>query len=463
MNLNLSFILASTNGNAIFKREVSFSGIGTHSKENLKGKLFVALKGKRFDSHDFLKEASSQGATGFLIHAKEKIPQELKNKTIVYVPDTLLALQSLASSWREKLKLKVIAITGTNGKTTTAQFVKSLITGVESSPKSFNNAFGVPLSLLSEKKPESFFIQEIGMSGEGEIATLCKICEPYVSAVTMVGPAHLETLGSVEKVALEKKQIYLSSPRAIHVFNQDNVHTKKMFEELKSRSASYFTFSNKIQDANVFFEIKEETQTDILIKGVIQNEKGEARVKVSGVNLENLMCAASLALACGVQPKKIWERLAFCKTPFGRHNWFELKNPKVSILFDAYNANPLSMEAFFKKCEGISNRSLFIIGDMSELGEASSNYHKALGESQALKEAYFIWYIGRYGHIVEQALKAQSYNGKWLASERYNKNQLENLKLELKQGDFIGIKASRAIGLEQVLQDLIGDKTSFSF
>ena len=455
MDLTTSFLLNSTTGKILSLSEESFLGVGINSKENLTNKLFIAIKGKRFDGHDFLKEALSNGATGFLIHNEQKIPKELQDKTVIQVPDILTALQSLSSQWRKKLNLKIIAITGTNGKTTTKDFVKTLMPGVLSSQKSFNNQFGVPLSLLSEKREGVFFVQEIGTSNQGEIAPLCKMCDPYVSAVTMVGPAHLENFKSVEEIAKEKKQIYLASPNAIFVFNQDNAYTKKMYQELKSESC--ITFSSLSKTADVFFEIQKETQTDILIKGSIQNVQGQVWIPVSSINLENLMCASSLALACGVSPKNIWERLAFCKTPFGRHNWFQLENPNVSILFDAYNANPLSMKAFLEKCESLKmKRKIFILGDMKELGENSEKYHTDLASSKALQEAQLIWYIGRYGDLVEKTLRGKSYGGKWMFSEVYKKKDITELKKELQSGDFIGIKASRGIGLEKVLFDLIG-------
>ena len=459
MNLNISFILESTKGEALYKKADSFSGIGTNSKEELTDRLFVALKGSRFDAHSFLKEACLQGATGFLIHDKTQIPQELKQKTVIQVDDTLLALQNLASCWREKLHLKVLAITGTNGKTTTKDFLKTLIPESSSSQKSFNNQFGVPLSLLSETREGAFFIQELGVSRKGDLAPLCRICDPYVSAITMIGPAHLEGLGSVEEVSEEKKQIYLSSPRASFVFNRDNAYTEKMFQELRSRCASYVTFSSHHAESDVFFQIEKETQKEISIKGKIQNQEGSALVKVSGVNLENLMCASAMALACAVPPEDIWERLVHCKTPFGRQNWFRIKRPKVSVLFDAYNANPSSMEVFFKKCEEIPGRKIFILGDMKELGKDSEKYHKQLADYKVIQGASSIWYIGDYGKSFEEALKNKSYQGKFLRTEDYEKTYLVQIKKELQGGDFVGLKASRGIGLERALFDLTGDKS----
>ena len=451
------------------KDATAFSNVGTDTRKSLKGQLFFALKGPLFDGHDFLLQAEEKGAA-LLVASDEKKIQSFMEKSqnssgVFQVENTLKALQKLALFWRKKLNLKVICLTGSNGKTTTKKFTETLMSSlpVSSSPKSFNNHWGVPLSLLAVKEVHSFFIQEIGANQKGEIGPLTALCEPSVAAVTTVSPAHLEGFGDMKTLAEEKQQIYEKSPKAQWVFNQDNPFTREMFKKFKSRGDKKpFTFSHTNKKADVSLSISEERRKEMDIEGLIGGVSGRSRIFISGAcHLENLMCAGSVALACGVSAKEIWQKLPLCRTPPGRQNWFEWKEREISILFDSYNANPLSMEAFLQKCHKSktqSERLVFILGDMKELGKESKKYHRNLGESPYIKTADFIWYIGEYGEEVEEALKTGTFQGEFIKSKSYEKTSLLKLKDYLKPHDILGIKASRSLRLEQALFDLTGEK-----
>ena len=327
----------------------------------------------------------------------------------------------------------------------------------------------MPLSLLSVKKKKSFFIQEIGANHKGEISFLTGLCDPVVAAVTAIGPAHLEGFGNMKTLALEKQQIYEKSPQAFWIFNEDNPFTKKMFEDLTLKKPSHkiFTFSGKNKKASVSLSIIQETREEMDIEGVIGGELGQAKVFFSGdKQLENLMCACAAALACQVSPKDIWQRLSKCQVPQGRQSWFDWKEKKISILFDAYNANPLSMEFFLNQCHKTrtgTNRLILILGDMKELGQKSEEYHRNLCHNPAFKSCCFLWYIGKYGKTVETALQATSFNGEFIRSEVYEKSFLLKLNTHLKPHDIVGIKASRSLRLEQAFFDLTGQRIFSSY
>lgn len=448
-----------------------FLGIGTDTRKSLENKVFFALKGPHFDGNDFLSEAMDKGAALLIASDKKKIQTFLNNNQInssiglLQVEDTLKALQDLSVFWRKKLGLKVICITGSSGKTTTKQFVQSLLPSdtVSSSLRSFNNHWGVPLSLLSVDKPGITFIQEIGASGLNEIAPLTKLCDPVAVAVTTIGPSHLEGFGNMETLVHEKQQIYKQSPSACWVFNEDNPWTRKMLEELKDRQKKILTFSRKNKKADVFLSIVQEKRNEMYIEGHIGEVSGKTKVLLEGdVQLENLMCASALALASFIKPEDIWKRIPECHLPPGRQNWFEWKEQQVSILFDAYNANPLSMGFFLNQCQKFrssKDRLILILGDMKELGEKSKSYHEELSQNHTLKTSDFIWYIGEYGEIVERALKeTDSFEGQFIKSESYEKSLLLKLKDYLQPYDIVGIKASRSLKLEQALFDLTGQR-----
>ena len=445
-------------------RTERFVSVSTDTRKPLKGTVFFALKGQHFDGHDFLTQASDNGAALLIASDKKKIASFIKagkpNCGLIQVEDTLKALQSTAVFWRKKLGLKLICLTGSSGKTTTKQFTSDLLPKAFASPGSFNNHFGVPLSILSVKRKKGVLVQEIGASHKGEIRALTHLCEPLIAAVTAIGPAHLAGFNNMKSLAKEKQQIYEKSPNAKWIFNEDNPWTRRMLSCMKGTKPpeEIFTFSGINKKARVCFFIVQEKRMSMRIKGLIEGVSGSANLHFSGCwQLENLMCAASLALAGGARPETIWQRLSLCRMPPGRQNWFELRKRKVGILFDAYNANPLSMQAFLQQCHKYKKgRLILILGDMKELGAKSASYHKSLGQSEYLRNADVLWYIGQHADLIKQTLKTNSFKGEFIQSESYEKNSLKKINKQLRPGDTVGIKASRSLKLEQALSDLTG-------
>ena len=461
--LDFDFLLKAVQGSCLQKGFDSFNGVATDSRKSATGKVFFALKGSHFDGHDFLNQALEKGVEAFVISEKEKAEGLLNNKsnTLIYVSDTLKALQNLAQFWTKKMSTKIVAITGSNGKTTTRAFTQTLFSGLSpfASPKSYNNHVGVPLSLLNVDRKGAFLIQEIGSSRPGEIAFLTSLCDPVISTVTMVGPSHLEGLGSIDLIAQEKQQIYLKSQKAFWIFNRDNFYTDKMFQKLGASHPSVLTFSSRKKDTDVhLYFLKEEAQSSV-IGGQIASVRSEAKVAFSGNhNLENLMCACALALGAGIDPQEIWNLIPKCRTISGRQQWIHLKDKNISILFDAYNANPSSMDSFFKSCEKFSRagKCLFVIGDMKELGKDSVRYHTQLASQPVLLKSRFVVFVGKYASLVEEQLKQKGFKGQFIGSKTYDRQILSAVKNELKKEDMLAIKASRSLKLEQLLCDLTG-------
>ena len=461
--LKSDFLLKAVQGSYLQKGAGSFDGVAIDSRKAIRDKVFFAIPGQHFDGHDFLDQAVRQGASGLVVSDRRKAQPFLKNETIlvILVPDTVKALQDLAQLWTKEMKTKVIAVTGSNGKTTTRSFAEILCSDLAlfASPKSYNNPIGVPLSLLNVNRQEAFLIQEIGTNRPGEIAFLTSLCNPVVSAVTMVGPSHLEGLGSVDLVAKEKQDIYLQSPKALWLFNRDNVWTEHMFQELGAFHSSVLSFSSHKKSEDIHFQFSKEDRESSLIEGCIGSVQSRAEVSFSGGhNLMNLMCACGLALATGVQAERIWGLIPQCRLPKGRQEWFYLKDKNISVLFDAYNANPSSMEFFLKSCEKFSKdrQSLFVLGDMKELGEDSVSYHEQLAEETVLLNSRFIAFIGEYSEIVGEQLREKGFKGRFVSSKVYDNNVLSVLKEELKSNDFLALKASRSLKLEKLLFDLTG-------
>ena len=440
-----------------FKSE-PLAGVSLDSRKNVKDKLFFAVKGKNFDGHDFLLQAFDKGAKVFVVSDKRKA-QSLKNKNafVILAPDSIKALQILAQSWSRALDIKVLAVTGSIGKSTTCFFTHTLLSdfSVFVSPKSYNNCIGVPLSLLNVNKKSSFLVQEIGTSAPGEIAPLTRLCRPIASVVTMTAPSHLSALKDLESVAQEKREIYLNSPQALWIFNKDNFYTNKMRRELGKKDS--ICFSSQDRKAHVSLHFLRESAQKSLIAGRIGSVSSQAELLFSGQgNLDNLMCACALALAVGAKPDQIWKRLSECRLPKGRQEYFFMKDKQISVLFDAYNANPGSMDFFLKICQKFSKRRVLILGDMKDLGEKAKKYHQELARRPALLESDCIFFVGDHSALMEEELRKNNFKGYFKGAEAYNKSLLEDIKSRLKAGDLLGLKASRSLALENIAFDLTG-------
>lgn len=226
MKWSLAQIAEWTGGKVLSSKTTDFSEIGTDTRKNLTGQIFIALKGDSFDAHDYLDKAVQAGAAALLVHSLPEKFESLKSQTsIILVNDTLKALQDFSHHYRKSLKTKIIGITGSNGKTTTKEFTAQILGQYKKthySQGSFNNHWGVPMTLLSIPQDADFAVVEMGMNHAGEITQLVHIAEPDIVVCTMVGTAHIEFFGTQANIAKAKSEIYLDSkPETIRIFNQD--------------------------------------------------------------------------------------------------------------------------------------------------------------------------------------------------------------------------------------------------
>lgn len=244
-HLSLEELVAATEGQVVVHAQREFKGVGTDTRADLKDKVFIALRGATYDAHQFLETALAAGATALVV---ESITDDFRARlertadaaiacataTVVVVPDTLRALQDLGHFWRRKMPAQILALTGTNGKTTTKEFAAAILATrlkVHHSKGSFNNHWGVPLSLLGIEPEHDVAVIEMGMNHPGELKVLSQIAEPDVICVTMVGRGHLEGLGSIEGVANAKQEVYEAAALgSVRIFNLENEHTRRMFE-----------------------------------------------------------------------------------------------------------------------------------------------------------------------------------------------------------------------------------------
>ena len=440
-------------------------GITTDSRQNCQNKLFFPLKGENFDGHNYIKDAITAGASSIVCQKDRQIPKDIPQSIgVFYVDDCLVAYQDLAKYFRQEFHPTVIAITGSNGKTSTKEFLATITKESHKpliSKGNFNNHIGLPHTLLQITPDTKVVVLEMGMNHLNEIKNLTLLSNPNIVLVTNIGRAHLEGLQKIENIAAAKEEIYkYSKKETIKIFNLDNDWTHKMYEHYQSISPTltFSCFDDK--KANVCFQIKNITLEHLELSGRIQDTKGEVTVPVTGEHhLYNLMAAACASLALEVSPSQIWEQLPKCQGIWGRTQIVTLKS-KAKVIFDAYNANPDSMKALLNhimKCK-ISGRLHICLGDMLEMGPKSDIFHRLLGQQVAQVVSSttvgVIAFIGQFGKAFHEGLEAGGVKKTIILLDKYNSSLADDINSQLQPRDTLIMKASRGIQLEKLLEDL---------
>lgn len=460
MKWTLKQIADWTNAEVVASHEHQFSEIGTDTRKDLTGQIFIALKGDQFDAHEYLDQAVKAGASALLIHSFPEKFHALKDKiSILRVNDTLEALQKFAQAYRKNLNTKIIGITGSNGKTTTKEFTAQILSAYRKThfnQGSFNNHWGVPMTLLGIPQDTAVAVVEMGMNHAGEIQRLVEIADPDLVVCTMVGTAHIGYFGSRKKIAEAKSEIYrYSRSDTVRVFNQDQEETYDMMYPVAKQfpDSRMLSFSEKNTEADVFFKIDEITMRDLKISGIIAGVHDQARIPVFGrQNLVNLMAAATLAYASGIAPEQIWKALPRCKTAWGRNQFIETENG-AEILFDGYNANPDSMKALLENVPMLKSagKKIAVFGQMKELGDEAPQAHHDLGLLAGQAGFAQIYFIGEYAANFEAGLKqAQFKNEKFIQAE-FDSKMGQVLGDSLRAGDILVIKGSRGSETERFI------------
>jgi len=457
---NMQQIAKWTNGQIVSQMQTDFSQVGTDTRADLTNKVFIALKGDTHDAHLYLDAAVKAGAGLLIVHELPEKFQNLKNSvSIILVNDTLKALQVFAHEYRQTLQTKIIGITGSNGKTTTKEFTAAILNDYKKThfnQGSFNNHWGVPLTLLQIPMDAAFAVVEMGMNHAGEITELVKIANPDFVVCTMVGTAHIEFFGTQQKIAEAKREIYLESREdTVRIFNQDQDLTFDMMYPVAKKfpASRMLSFSDKNKDADVYFKIENITAKGIEISGQIATIWGHAVIPVFGQhNLTNLLAAANLAYAVGMPADKIWKALPKCQSTWGRNQFIE-SALGVQILFDGYNANPDSMKALLANIKLINTNGhkIGVFGQMKELGDKASELHQDLGFAVSMSGYDQVYFIGENYIDFELGLKKSDFKNYKVAAD-LTESLGQHFLQHIKSGDFISIKGSRGAKTERFVE-----------
>lgn len=445
---SLTEIIQATGGRLIFKGQESFKGLSIDSRTIKEGELFIALKGARFDGHDFVMDALKKGA-GAIVSIPPVMP--VKGKSIIYVPNTLKALQSIARSRRLQRATEVVAITGTNGKTTTKEMVARVLEKrfrVLKSSGNLNNQVGLPLS-LSQLNGHDVAVLEMGASKVGDIRELCEIGLPQTGVVTNIGPAHLEGFGSIEQVLKTKLELLEFVDRV--VVNKDDHLLREALNWKEFKGKDVLTYGLQ-KDADIRAEDIKVGPEGLSFKVHVAGKVFTLKLRVVGrFNVYNALAAVGVCKFFGCLDTIAEALEGFEGVPMR----LEVKQLKeVTFLSDMYNANPASMEEALKELVAMKKkRTIAVLGDMLELGAYEEKAHRDIGQMIARLPIEVFIAVGQRMSLAADVAKSMSPDKKVVVVQS-SEEASSVLKEILRPEDVVLIKGSRAMEMERILKGL---------
>jgi murE/murF fusion protein len=491
IELPLERVLAATQGKLVRTGPHKFTAVTIDSRTASAGSLFVAVRGERHDGHSFIAQAVAAGATGLLVEPEHQSEFErIAGITVVEVPDTVVALGQLARAHREApeiaSRLRVVAVTGSSGKTTTKDLIAATLTAHTSDPTevlktegNLNNHLGVPLTLLRLRPGQRYAVVEMGMSARGEIAYLTSLARPDVGVITNVGPAHLSSLGTVENVALAKGELYTGlndGAAAVYLVSDGESEDDAMLKLVHKQAVRAGALSGRLRSfcaqavhgdapaaasAVVQTQLRGETEDglDLVLHFPTQASAGQpaplqlpAILPLLGAHqAKNAALAAAAGMALDIPPATIAAGLQRV-TP-GKHRGQLVVIAGRRVLDDCYNANPDSMAAALHTVAALrgGRSAVAILGDMLELGAGEAAMHAQIGQIVADCGVNRLITVGERARHIAAAAQRLGVPTEVAATAD---DAARAAAAATEPGDFILLKGSRGMALEGVLERL---------
>jgi UDP-N-acetylmuramoyl-tripeptide--D-alanyl-D-alanine ligase len=438
---------------------IRVGGVSSDSRRVERGQLFVAIRGPTFDGHRFVSDAVAKGALAVLVSSDDV---DAGGAGVIRVEDTVLALGALAKAHRARFEGPVIAITGSNGKTTTKEMCAAVLEAagrrVRRSPGNYNNEIGLPLSILGLAPDDRALVVELGMNRPGEIGALGAIASPTVGAITQIAPAHLGPMGSVEAIADAKGELLEQiRPDGAAVLNADDPRVMEQSRRFAGRAIRFGTsLEAEIRAAAI-------ESTAAAVRFQLDTRSGSTRIELDAPGRHqvwNALCAVAAAWAAGISDAELLEvsrsglarfrpvsgRLVLSRTPAG-----------VTLLDDSYNANPVSVDAALRtlaEVEG-AGRRVAVLGDMLELGSDGPALHAHVGAAAAHAGVDVLVAVGELARETAKAARGEGIEE--VVEVPDAKAAATFMRACVRSGDAVLVKGSRGVKLETVVQALSGE------
>jgi len=421
-----------------------FTGVSTDTRTLSAGDLFVALRGERFDGHAFLDQAKAAGAAAAMVDAKHQGPFPLP---VAVVEDTRLGLGRLATGWRQRFSPVLIAVTGSNGKTTVKEMLAAILRthagedAVLATSGNLNNDIGLPLTLLRLREQHRCCAIELGMNHRGEIAYLARLARPGVALVNNAQREHLEFMNSVEEVAAENASVYAALPAdGVAVVNADDAHADFFRKAAGSRRIVDFGLERGAVTGG--YALK-----NLSSELVVRTPGGEAlaTLAIPGLhNVRNALAAAACAYAVGVKEETIGEGLSTFRPYTGR---LQVKQAKsgATVIDDSYNANPDSVRVAIDVLATCPPPTALVLGDMGEVGAHGPEFHREVGSYASSRKIDRLYALGE---ATRHAVQAFGHGARHFES-------VDDL-VKAVEGRSILVKGSRFMRMERVVAALTG-------
>jgi UDP-N-acetylmuramoyl-tripeptide--D-alanyl-D-alanine ligase len=429
---------------------VIVSRVSTDSRTLQAGDLFVPLRGENFDGHKFIEQAAERGAAGAMVEEnwKGKVPRGF---ALIRVQDTLVGYQTLAANYRASLPLRVIAITGSNGKTSTKDFVAATLAKkfrVTKTEGNFNNHVGLPQTILAAKRDDEIAVWEIGMNHPGEIAALAKLAAPDVAIITNIGIAHIEFMGSREAIAAEKGALAEAvAQEGTLILNADDAFSEEIAKRTRARIVLAGIENGSVRATDIS---QNSTGSEFtILEGA---HRCRAQLPVPGIHMvQNAMLAVAAGRAFSMSLEECAGGLASAPLTKARLQIREIDG--IQFIDDSYNANPDSMKAALRTLVELDadGRRIAVLGEMGELGTESERGHREVGETAAALRVDQLIAVGGAGALIAQSAqkagleKSVAVDSPAEAADLLGKSAVS--------GDLILIKGSRSARMERVLEE----------
>lgn len=420
------------------------------------GDCFVALRGDRFDGHEFVSGVREQGAVAALVSNRpaQDLPEDLG---LVEVADTLEGLQRFAANYRQLLSIRTIGVTGSSGKTSTKEMIAAVLRTrfkTKATRGNLNNHIGVPLTLIDFDEGDEYGVVEMGMNHPGEIAPLARMAAPEIGVISSIGPAHIEFFADQGAIAAEKAELIAAlPPEGVAVLNGDDEWSRRVANRTHARvvwigggdDSEWRGEEVRIEADGLSFRLSHGGDTVAVRLPVINR-----------VMVQNALLAAAVGGACGLALEEIARGLESVQLPGARMQMVKARG--ASIINDAYNANPASMKAALialKEFPG-AHRRLAVLGSMGELGRHAAELHRAVGEFAAQQDVAFLIAVGPYAEAYVAGAVAGGLRRDRMVRVLDAEEAAEALQSNLREGDAILVKGSHFMGLDRLVTALAG-------